>query len=130
VHTAINHYTPQREREPLNSRMFKYIYDLIPKVDQSQQNRIVILRSKLPSFAYTDGEKKLLLSWLNGSDENLKAHPMTVGQQWTAVVKAFTLNDLTIEEKEAIFEAQRQRDPSDTAKNKRFTCDSLKATVE
>ena len=55
---------------------------------------------------------------------------MTVGQQWTAVVMAFTLPDLTIEEKEAIFEAQRQRDPSDTAKNKRFTCDALKATVE
>ena len=55
---------------------------------------------------------------------------MTVGQQWTAVVKAFTLPDLTIEEKQAIFEAQRLRDPSDTAKNKRFTCDSLKATVE
>ena len=36
VHTAINHYTPQREREPLNSRMFKYIYELIPKVNASQ----------------------------------------------------------------------------------------------
>jgi aminopeptidase N len=51
VHTAINHYTPKKEREVLNSTMFKYIYDLIPKVPADQQNRIVILKGKLPSFA-------------------------------------------------------------------------------
>lgn len=53
---------------------------------------------------------------------------MTIGQKWSTVVKAFTLNDLTIEQKEAIFENQKAEDNSDTAKNKRFTCDSLKAS--
>lgn len=55
---------------------------------------------------------------------------MTVGQKWSAVVKAFTMKDLTLEEKEAIFEAQKTEDPSDTAKNKRFTCDALKSSEE
>jgi len=32
---------------------------------------------------------------------------MTIGQKWSAVVKAFTLDSLTIEEKEAIFEHQK-----------------------
>jgi hypothetical protein len=130
VHSAINHYTPQKEREPLNSTMFKYIYDLIPKIHADQQNRIVILKSKLVSFAYTNEEKKVLLDWLEEKDANLQAHPMTLGQRWSTVVKAFTLPDLSLEQKEAIFEAQRLKDPSDTAKNKRLTCDALKATEE
>jgi aminopeptidase N len=103
AHTAINHYTPKKERDALNSTMFSYIYDLIPKIPADQQNRIVILKSKLISFAYTNEEKQILLNWMNGQDQNLKDHPMTVGQRWSTVVKAFTLPTLTIEEKEAIF---------------------------
>jgi hypothetical protein len=55
---------------------------------------------------------------------------MTVSQKWSAIVKAFTLRDLSIEQKEALFEAQRTEDPSDTAKKWRYTCDSLKASEE
>lgn len=55
---------------------------------------------------------------------------MTIGQKWSTVVKAFTMQSLSLEQKEAIFETQRAEDPSDTAKNKRFTCDSLKANEE
>lgn len=130
VHTAINTYTPEKFRSELNSKMFNYIYKLIPNIPAEQQNRIVILKGKLVSFAYTGEEIRTLLSWKDGKDEVLKTHPMTVGQKWSAVVKAFTLKDLSLEEKEAIFEAQRIEDPSDTAKNKRFTVDSLKATKE
>ena len=55
---------------------------------------------------------------------------MTVGQQWSTIAKAFTLKDLSLEEKEKLFEEQAKRDPSDTAKNYRFTCDGLKANKE
>lgn len=130
VHTAINTYTPEKFRGELNSKMFTFIYNLIPAIPKEQQNRIVILRSKLPSFAYTEPEIKTLISWRAGTEEHLKGHDMTVGQKWSTVVKAFTLKTLTIEEKEALFESQRLEDPTDTAKNKRFTCDSLKATKE
>lgn len=34
--------------------MFKYIYNLIPKIPKEQENRIVILKGKLVSFAYTE----------------------------------------------------------------------------
>lgn len=110
--------------------MFKFIYNLIPNIPKEQENRIVILKGKLVNFATSDQEKNILLNWKDGKDENLKAFPMTVGQKWTAVVKAFTIPNLTLEEKESIFESQRLQDPSDTAKNKRFTCDALKATEE
>lgn len=55
---------------------------------------------------------------------------MTVGQQWSAVAKSFTCNDFSAEEREKMFEEQAKRDPSDTTKNYRLTCDSLKATKE
>ena len=127
---SINSYTPIPLRGDLNAAMFKFIYELIPKIPAAQQNRIVILKSKLPNFAHSNEHKKVLLLWKDGQDPNLKDYPMTVGQKWSAVVKAFTLPDLSLEEKEAIFEKQRAEDPSDTAKNKRFTCDALRASEE
>ena len=128
LNASINTYTPIPLRSDLNTTVFDFIYKLIPQVPKEQQNRIVILKSKLPSFAHSDKHKKMLLDWKDGKDDNLKEHSMTVGQKWSAVVKAFTIGDLTMEQKEAIFEAQRAEDPSDTAKNRRFTCDALKST--
>lgn len=55
---------------------------------------------------------------------------MTVGQQWSTIAKAFTIKDLTLEEKEKLFEEQAKKDPSDTSKNYRLTCNGLKATKE
>lgn len=55
---------------------------------------------------------------------------MSTGQKWRIVAKAFTLNSMTLEQKEAIFEAQKAEDSSDTAKNYRLMCDSLKANEE
>ena len=55
---------------------------------------------------------------------------MTVGQKWSTISKAFTIKSLSIEEKEALFESQKQEDPSDTAKKYRHTCDGLKSNEE
>ena len=55
---------------------------------------------------------------------------MTIGQEWTAVVKAFSIKELSIEEKEKLFELQKSKDSSDTSKLKRYTCDALKANKE
>lgn len=71
-----------------------------------------------------------MIDWREGKFELLKDHPMTVVQEWSTVVGAFTLKDLTIEQKEELFASQKQKDSSDTAKLKRYTCDSLKATKE
>jgi hypothetical protein len=48
--------------------MFKYIYELIPKIGADKQNRIVILKGKLVSFAYSEEEIKIILNWLNKKD--------------------------------------------------------------
>jgi len=77
--------------------MFKYIYELLPKLPKEQHNRLTILQSKLPSFAKRDEDKKILLKWRKNEDENLKGIQMTIGQKWSAVVKAFTIRDLSVE---------------------------------
>lgn len=128
VNASINTYTPRKFREELNVKMFQFVYDLISQTPPGQENRITILKSKLVTFAVTDKEKRLLLAWRQNQDEKLKGIEMTVGQKWSTVVKAFTIKDLSLEEKEALFESQRSEDPSDTAKKYRYTCDSLKAT--
>lgn len=108
--------------------MFKFIYNLIGQTSQDKANRITILQNKLVSFATTEDTKRIVLNWKNNQDENLKGVQMTIGQKWRAVVKAFTMNSLSLEEKEAIFEAQQKEDPSDTAKKYRYTCNGLKAS--
>ena len=96
IHTAINTYTPIKFREEQSDRMFNYILSWIPKIGENQKNRLIALRSKLPSFASSPAAKKILLQWYNGTLEELKGHEMTVGQQWSTVVKAFTLKDLSL----------------------------------
>lgn len=53
---------------------------------------------------------------------------MSVGQQWSTVVKSFTLKDWTTEQKEELFARQAKNDTSDTQKSKRLTCDALKSS--
>lgn len=131
VNASINVYTPKKGRDGLNEKVFELIKKLIGTTDkETGANRIVILKSKFISFANTDKLKKFLISWRAGEVEELKEHPQTIGQQWSTVVKAFTLTDLTLEEKEKLFADQEKIDSSDTAKNNRRTCDSLKSTDE
>jgi hypothetical protein len=57
------------------------------------------LKNKLTAFASSDEAIGILINWKNGKDQSLKPYPMTVGQEWSTVLKAFTLKTLTIEEK-------------------------------
>lgn len=70
---------------------------LIENTPKDQTNRIVILKNKLCIFAASKENKKILLDWWKEAYEPLKDHSMTIGQQWSAVVKAFTLEDLSEE---------------------------------
>lgn len=69
-----------------------------------------------------------MLQWKNNQIEALKGIEMTLGQKWKTVAKAFTLDDLILEEKEVIFETQKKEDSSDTAIKYRHICDALKST--
>ena len=130
INLALDNFTPSKYREEIASQMFKFVLDLIHQTPAEEKNRLVILKSKLPLFARADEDKMILLKWREGNFDLLKEHPMTIGQEWSAVVKAFTLKQLSIEEKEKLFESQKEKDNSDTAKLKRFTCDALKANKE
>lgn len=69
IHSSINTYTPIKYREELNEKMFNYILGLIPKIGQDEKNRLIALRSKLPSFATSQSAKKKLLQWYQGTLE-------------------------------------------------------------
>jgi len=40
--------------------------DLIKTTPAENKNRIVILKSKLPNFAFSDANKKILIDWRAG----------------------------------------------------------------
>lgn len=69
VHASINTYSPIKVREEQNDRMFNYILSLIPKIGENQKNRLIALKSKLPSFAQSQSAKKKLLQWYQGTLE-------------------------------------------------------------
>ncbi len=95
ISAAISTYTPIPFREELNNIAFKLVLDLIKETSADNKNRFVILKSKLPAFASSIENKKILLHWREGKFDLLKDHPMTIGQEWSAVVTAFTLKDLS-----------------------------------
>lgn len=130
VSSAINSLTPRIGRDELNERVFELIRKLISSTDKESANRIIVLKSKLASFAHNPKLIKILIDWRANKIEDLKDHPQTLGQQWSTVIKAYTLADLTPEEKEAIFADQEKIDPSDTAKNNRKTVEALRSTPE
>ena len=103
---------------------------MITRTDVTKANRIVVLKSKLIQFAHSPSTKRVLIDWRDNKIEDLVSHPQTIGQQWSTVVKAFTLNDLPLEEKERIYEAQFKIDASDTSKTHRKTIDALRSTPE
>ena len=99
IHASIHSFTPYQYRQELANKVFALVLDLIANTPKQQANRIVILKNKLTNFADSDENKKLLLKWWDGAFEPLLDQPMSVGQQWSAIVKAFTISDMTVEEK-------------------------------
>jgi len=98
AYVTINSYTPRKFRAELNSRIFNFIYDQVVK--QKEDNRVTILKNKLLNFAISQEHKHVVLRWLRNEEGHLKGLELTVGQKWRIISKAFTLDDITIEQKE------------------------------
>jgi aminopeptidase N len=130
ISMSISNFTPHKYREKLNDCVFYFTLWLLKTAPKENANRLVVLRNKLVEFASSQEAKKVLVDWYNESFQPLKEHKMTVGQQWSTIVKSFTLKDWTVEQKEELFAKQAAVDTSDTQKSKRATCDSLKASDE
>ena len=63
VHAAIDAYTPEKYREELNGKVFKFVYEMMGK-SKGQANRLTILKTKLVNFATADESKKIVISWM------------------------------------------------------------------
>jgi hypothetical protein len=66
LYTAINIYTPRKYREELNQQAFDFLLSLVPKIPQDQENRLVIVRSKIAQYATSEKSKQILLQWRKG----------------------------------------------------------------
>ena len=66
VYASINTYSPRSFREEQNDRMFKYILNLIPQINENERNRLIALRGKIAQFAQSEWAKKQLIDWHNG----------------------------------------------------------------
>lgn len=130
ISASISTFTPQKYREQLNNSIFYFTLWLIKTASKENANRLVVLRNKLVEFAGSPETKKVLVDWYEGKFQPLSDHKQTVGQQWSTVVKSFTLKDWSPEKKEELFAKQAVVDSSDTQKSKRQTCDALKASDE
>ena len=130
AYAAINVYTPRKYRVEMNTRIFYFILNLIPQIDSKQENRLIVLRQKLCEFASAEVAVKILLAWRQGKYEPLKAHQITLGQEWITVKKAFGQKHISQEEKQALLEDQVKKDSSDEGNLQKAICDSMKANKE
>lgn len=130
VHSAISAYTPAPHRDRMNDSVFYFTLWLLKTTPPHKANRLVVLRNKLILYAHTAETKKVVVQWWHDRFEPLRDHSMTVGQQWTAVVKAHTLKYYSHEQKQEIFARQARADASDTQKGKKMTCQALTASGE
>lgn len=55
VNSAINTFTPRTHREPMNDKLFDFIFKELsgPHANEYSANRLVILRAKLCNFAHS-----------------------------------------------------------------------------
>lgn len=84
---AINRYTPSQFRKELRTRMFYLILELIPRVPEGQENRLIVLMQKLVDFAEGEIAVNILLSWKRGEYAPLANRVITIGQEWSVVEK-------------------------------------------
>lgn len=101
--------------------------DLIPKISKDQENRLVILRQKLVQYAHSELAVRIMLAWKKNSYAPLHGHTMSVGQQWSTVVKAFAQSGIDQATKDKLLAEQSEIDKSDVCKLKTATCKSLSA---
>jgi hypothetical protein len=82
----------------------------------------------LIDFAHSEQHIRNLLNWKDKKDENLQGISMVGGTKWHTVAKAFTLDDMSLEEKEKVFDVMQNFDKSDNLKKFRHYCDGLRST--
>jgi len=91
IFAAIQSYTPSKFRGELYDKMFNFVIDILHTIDEKEENRIVILKARVCNFAQTPTTKQKVVDWRDKKYPALEKYEMSIGHQWKAVVKAFTL---------------------------------------
>lgn len=68
IFMAIAVYTPERLRGELNDTMFNFLYGLLTKIPEKEENRITIVKSKIVNFASSEENILRLIRWMRGKD--------------------------------------------------------------
>lgn len=130
VETAIDLYTPSKFRSKLHDSIFSFIYGLLPTLPAERENRITILKSKMNNFSVSEESILTMVKLLKNQDEKFKDIKMIGIQRWSTATLAFTINSLTVEEKDNLFDFVSGGSKGDVATKYRIRCNSLKSTEE
>lgn len=127
IEGALLNFTPKKYQEILSKRLFDFSLEFLLQTDPSNQNRMLIIRDKVVSFARDIPSIRVLVDWYHSKNESLKAYPIGLQNQWSIVSKVNKKNEFTNEEKDAILKEQTTVDPTDTSKLIKIKTDAFRA---
>ena len=69
------------------------------------------MKDYLPVFCTGDDQIDILNKWRLGTQDDLTNYPIATSQAWAVVRLVFTSGKYTLDQKQAIFEDQKQKTP-------------------
>jgi len=115
--------------------LFDSTLKALTTADQSNKNRLILLRENLISLASVSEESHVdnvtrLGRWLDGQDDQLKNIELSIQNKWAIVTALHKHPKLSEDEKKKHFEKVAELDKSNTAKLMESRCEALRAGPE
>jgi aminopeptidase N len=134
--SACTEYSPQALNENiLKPKLFDCVVKTLLNTDKSNTNRVVLLRENVITFASYGDKRNVdnlskLLSWLNGTNDELKDHELDLANQWTIVQRLHRYEKLNNTQKSDLFNKVAEKDKSDRMKLAQYRCEAMRAEGE
>lgn len=128
--SAISNFTPLKIRPLLSFKMFELVHQLLKKTDPKNNNRIVLLREKLISFAKDQSHLDLIVDWFVGRADDFKDYPMGIPDKWAAVKKIYQNKKISLDSKKEFYHQVKLEDPSDESEKIWKVVEALSLTKE
>ncbi|CAD8060911.1 unnamed protein product [Paramecium primaurelia] len=134
LQAAIGSMTPRRFKKTLGKRVFAFLLEQLVKVSKDPQleNRMILLRNNLTSFAYDNSCIDELLAWFQGQNQELSQIECTKDNRWAIVklVYASQKYDENPDLRKEILQKMLQLDTSDAASRAQLRCQALIANEQ
>jgi hypothetical protein len=88
------------------------------------------LIQKLLGYAFHLEDVQDLKTWLEGTNEDLKSHDLSIDQKWTIVYKINARAGISAEDGKAAFDALFAQDESDSKKNQKLKIEAVNTPAE